>query len=103
MWFVAEKCKERGPDRNVYADWIILPRERLVWSCKYYKTVFRKLVLFLSSGEGRETPTMLSPLERADFNHKTEKSRNLIILSVIHHHQHLSDSTNSFHVFPLSL
>jgi hypothetical protein len=29
---------------------------------------FRKLYLFLSSGEG-ETPTQLAPLERANLNH----------------------------------
>jgi hypothetical protein len=28
MWFVAEKLKQRGPDRNVYADWIILLKEQ---------------------------------------------------------------------------
>jgi hypothetical protein len=30
---------------------------------------FRKLDLFPSSGEGRETPTLLDPLERANLNH----------------------------------
>jgi hypothetical protein len=28
MWFVAEKLKQRGPDRNLYADWIILLKEQ---------------------------------------------------------------------------
>jgi hypothetical protein len=28
MWFVAEKFKQRGPDRNLYADWIILLKEQ---------------------------------------------------------------------------
>jgi hypothetical protein len=28
-----------------------------------------KLDLFLSSGEGRETPTLLGPVERANINH----------------------------------
>jgi hypothetical protein len=32
-------------------------------------STFLKLGLFLSSGEGRETPTLLGPLERANFNH----------------------------------
>jgi hypothetical protein len=31
-------------------------------------TTIRKLDLFLSSGEGRETPTLLGPLERASLN-----------------------------------
>jgi hypothetical protein len=31
-------------------------------------TTFRKLVLFPSSGERRETPTLLGPLERAYIN-----------------------------------
>jgi hypothetical protein len=34
-------------------------------------TPFRKLDLFLPSGEGRETPTLLGPLERANLNHWT--------------------------------
>jgi hypothetical protein len=28
MWFVAEKCNQEGPDRNLYANWIILPKEQ---------------------------------------------------------------------------
>jgi hypothetical protein len=28
MWFVAEKCKQRGRDRDLYADWIILVKEQ---------------------------------------------------------------------------
>jgi hypothetical protein len=36
-----------------------------------YKTPFRQLGLFPSSGEGRETPTLLSSLERANRNHWT--------------------------------
>jgi hypothetical protein len=48
-------------------------------------TTFRKLDLFLSSGEG-ETPTLLGPLERANLNHWTNtgwwtKSKNPVILS----------------------
>jgi hypothetical protein len=27
-WFIAEKLKQRGPAGNVYADWIILLKER---------------------------------------------------------------------------
>jgi hypothetical protein len=36
-------------------------------------TTFRKLDLFLSSGEGggEKTPTQLGPLERANLNHWT--------------------------------
>jgi hypothetical protein len=34
-----------------------------------YKTTFRKLDLFSYAGEGRETPTLLGPLERANLNH----------------------------------
>jgi hypothetical protein len=33
------------------------------------KTMFRKLDLFPSSGERRETPTLLGSLERANLNH----------------------------------
>jgi hypothetical protein len=33
-----------------------------------YKTMFRKLGLFLSSGEGRETPTLLGPSKRANLS-----------------------------------
>jgi hypothetical protein len=32
-------------------------------------TTFRKLDLLLSLGEGREIPTLLSPLEGANFSH----------------------------------
>jgi hypothetical protein len=31
--------------------------------------IFRKLVLFSSLGEGRETSTLLNPLEKANLNH----------------------------------
>jgi hypothetical protein len=34
-------------------------------------TTFRTLDLFPSSGEGRETPTLLSPLKRPAFNHRS--------------------------------
>jgi hypothetical protein len=33
--------------------------------------MFWKLDLFLSSGEGRKTPTLLGPLEKANLNHWT--------------------------------
>jgi hypothetical protein len=33
-------------------------------------TTFWKWDLFLSSGERRETPTLLGPLERANLNHR---------------------------------
>jgi hypothetical protein len=44
-------------------------------------TKFRKLDLFLSSGEGGETPTLLVRLERADLNHWTThvKSSHVIL------------------------
>jgi hypothetical protein len=32
-------------------------------------TTLWKLGLFLSSGEGKETPTLIGPLERANLNH----------------------------------
>jgi hypothetical protein len=35
-------------------------------------TTFRKLDLFPSSGEGKETPTLLDPLERANLSHWTQ-------------------------------
>jgi hypothetical protein len=28
VWFGAEKCKQRGPDGSLYADWIILLKEQ---------------------------------------------------------------------------
>jgi hypothetical protein len=28
MWFVAEKLKQREPNRNLYTDWIILLKEQ---------------------------------------------------------------------------
>jgi hypothetical protein len=31
MWFVAEKLKQRGPNRNLYADWIILFKEQFLF------------------------------------------------------------------------
>jgi hypothetical protein len=37
---------------------------------------FRKLSLFTSSGEGRETTTVLGPLERAELNHSRSKKVN---------------------------
>jgi hypothetical protein len=36
-----------------------------------HSIMFWKLDLFLSSGEGRETPTLLGPLERPSLNHWT--------------------------------
>jgi hypothetical protein len=33
--------------------------------------MFRKMKVFPSSGGGRETPTLLVPLERANLNHWT--------------------------------
>jgi hypothetical protein len=43
-----------------------------VYGPKFYiqeNTTFRKLDLFLSSGEERELPIMLGPLERVSLNH----------------------------------
>jgi hypothetical protein len=37
-------------------------------------TKFRKLDLFLSSNEGRETPTLLGSLEIANLNHRSSDS-----------------------------
>jgi hypothetical protein len=34
--------------------------------------MFQKLDLFLSSGEGKETPTLLGSLERANLNYWTK-------------------------------
>jgi hypothetical protein len=36
---------------------------------KKLEQMFRKLDLFLSSGEGRKIPTVLGPLQRANLNH----------------------------------
>jgi hypothetical protein len=38
-------------------------------------TTFRKLDLFPSSGEGREIPTLLGSLERANLNHMSVFSK----------------------------
>jgi hypothetical protein len=48
----------------------------IVWNFKYYKTQrFGNLVCFRpSSGEGRETPTLLGPLERANLTHWNSNS-----------------------------
>jgi hypothetical protein len=35
--------------------------------------MFQKLDLFPSSGEGRETPALLGPLEKAELNHWTTR------------------------------
>jgi hypothetical protein len=44
----------------------------IVRNSKYKKTTFRKLDVFPSSGEGKETPTVLGPpLERSNLNHWT--------------------------------
>jgi hypothetical protein len=37
------------------------------------ETAFQRLDLFLSSGEGRETPTLLGPLEGTTLNQWTER------------------------------
>jgi hypothetical protein len=46
-WFITEKLKQRGSERNLYGDWIILLKEQLwfrstgfldlsiVWNSKY--------------------------------------------------------------------
>jgi hypothetical protein len=59
--------------------WIsgICPSTGIVTTMKYN---FRKLDLFPSSGEGRETPTLLGPLERDNLNHWTsDTNRNAAI------------------------
>jgi hypothetical protein len=45
----------------------------IVWVSKDVENIsFRKLDLFPSPCEGREIPTLLGPLERANFNHCTQ-------------------------------
>jgi hypothetical protein len=44
-------------------------------SKKLEKTKFWKLDMFLPSGEGKETPTILGPLERANLNHRLALSK----------------------------
>jgi hypothetical protein len=72
----------------------------IIQNSKYWKTQpFWKLDLFLSSGEGRETSTLLGPSERPNLNHWTNsvqwtKSKNPVILSVIHYPQNPSDFTS---------
>jgi hypothetical protein len=49
-----------------------------------------------------KTPTLLSPLERANPNHWTRqwaKSKNAVILSIMHHHQNPLESTYSSHCY----
>jgi hypothetical protein len=43
--------------------------------------MFQKLDLFPSSGEVRETPTLLGPLERANLNHWYRSSFHNAVLS----------------------
>jgi hypothetical protein len=43
-------------------------------------TAFRKMDLFPFSGEGKETPTLLGPSERANLYHC---SRSIVILSCV--------------------
>jgi hypothetical protein len=54
---------------------------------------FRKLDLLPFSGVRENIPTQLGPLDRADLNHWTEKSKNPLILNVIHHRQNRLEST----------
>jgi hypothetical protein len=67
------------------------------YSKKLENTTFWKLDLFPSSGRGGRTPSQLGPLERANLNHwntgRWTKSKNLVILSVIHHRQNPLEST----------
>jgi hypothetical protein len=44
-------------------------------------TTFQKLDLFPSSGEGRETPTLLGPLERANLKSPESKRGNRKVCS----------------------
>jgi hypothetical protein len=46
------------------------------------KTTFWKLDLCPSSGEGRKTPAVLSPLERSNLNHWTELDWNVVFSSI---------------------
>jgi hypothetical protein len=49
-----------------------------------------------------KTPTLLSPLEGANLNHWTRrwtKSKNAVILSIIHHHHNPLESTYSSHCY----
>jgi hypothetical protein len=47
-----------------------------------YGTTFRQMDLFPSSGEERETLSLLDPLERLNLNHKqTNKQTNSVALS----------------------
>jgi hypothetical protein len=53
IWFVAEKFKQRGPDRNLYADWIILFKEQFSFRIlNTENTTFWKLDVCLYSGVG---------------------------------------------------
>jgi hypothetical protein len=44
--------------------------------------MFRKIGLFPSSDEGKETPTLLGPLERANLNHWTTQVKDTLRLTV---------------------
>jgi hypothetical protein len=58
---------------------------------KIENTTFRKPDLFPYSGEGRETPTLLGPLERVKLIHWT-KSMRPTIPSVTHRSQNPLES-----------
>jgi hypothetical protein len=45
-------------------------KRKLMLTLFLENTMLQKLDLFPSSGEGRETPTLLGPLKRANLNHK---------------------------------
>jgi hypothetical protein len=47
------------------------------------ENTFQKLDLFLSSGDGKETPTLMSPLEKANLSHRTTNVRVKVILRLM--------------------
>jgi hypothetical protein len=55
-----------------------------------FNAVFRKLDPFSSSGEGREAPTLMGPLDRANLNHWAQS-------------QNTGDSFVLFEVFVLNV
>jgi hypothetical protein len=45
--------------------------------------MFRKVDLFVSSGEGRETPALFGPIERANLSQKTFCQASQSVLKVV--------------------
>jgi hypothetical protein len=46
-------------------------------------TRFQKMVLFPSSGEGRNTPTLLGPIERSNISHWTDTFSETLFFLII--------------------